>query len=249
MMKRGAIILRRAQTSNLRRPFSFKPARAFSGATVSGDANVEVARKESARDLFKDETPGLGGWKKVALGATGFYGKQSTLIRQSNRMFETCIQRSKSPELQKALGLDDSFSSMYTLLTLHVWMCLAKLRSSGPDGKQLSQSLFDNFWDEMVIEIRAKGVTELHITKNLVELQEIFFGSALAYDEGIASSDAVIGAALWRNLYGYEVNAEQVEVAVQYVRQETTTIEKMADEYFMQGYFEFSDVTRMKRLR
>ena len=50
----------------------------------------------------------------------------------------------------------------------------------------------------MVIEIRAKGVTELHITKNLVELQEIFFGSALAYDEGIASSDAVIGAALWR---------------------------------------------------
>lgn len=40
MMKRGAIILRRAQTSNLRRPFSFKPARAFSGATVSGDANV-----------------------------------------------------------------------------------------------------------------------------------------------------------------------------------------------------------------
>ena len=50
----------------------------------------------------------------------------------------------------------------------------------------------------MVIEIRSKGVTELHITKHLVELQEIFFGSALAYDEGIASSDAVLAAALWR---------------------------------------------------
>lgn len=26
-----------------------------------------------------------------------------------------------------ALGLDDSFSSMFTLLTLHVWMVLAKV--------------------------------------------------------------------------------------------------------------------------
>lgn len=55
-------------------------------------------------------------------------------------------------------------------------MCLAKLRSVGSDGRQLSQviassrhaacvthccawqQLFDNVWDDMMIEIRDKGV-------------------------------------------------------------------------------------------
>ena len=96
----------------------------------------------------------------------------------------------------------------------------------------------------MVVEIRNKGIPELQLNKNLVELQEIFFGSALSYDEGIASSDAVLAAALWRNLYGFEVDARQLEVAVRYVRMETVRVEKMADEYFMEGHFDFGDVPR-----
>jgi len=34
-----------------------------------------------------------------------------------------------------------------------------------------------------------QGIPELQLNKNLVELQEVFFGSALAYDEGIASNE------------------------------------------------------------
>lgn len=39
---------------------------------------------------------------------------------------------------------------------------------------------------------------EIQISKHIVELQEIFLGSAISYDEGIVSSDAVLAAALWR---------------------------------------------------
>ena len=36
--------------------------------------------------------------------------------------------------------------------------------------------------------IREEGVKEMQINKHLVELQEVFFGSALAYDEGMLGS-------------------------------------------------------------
>ena len=79
-----------------------------------------------------------------------------------------------SHQFVAALALDDSFSSVYCLLTLHVWICLAKLRCVGDDGRKVSQVichtfpppyssrlqvLFDNVWDDMMHEIRLKGVT------------------------------------------------------------------------------------------
>ena len=62
--------------------------------------------------------------------------------------------------------------SRFELVSLHVWMCLARLRADGSDGAKLSQELFDNFWDDMMNEIRHKGVKELSVNKHLVELQE-----------------------------------------------------------------------------
>lgn len=151
-------------------------------------------------------------------------------------MYDTCEKRSKSKELASDLGLDDSFSSDFCLLSLHIWMCLGKLRAHGSDGQHLAQTLFDNFWDDMVVVIRSKGVKELQVNKHLVELQEMFFGAALAYDEAVASSDAVLAAALWRNLYGFEVDAQKLEKAVQYVRRESATIDKMDITYFIKEY-------------
>ena len=46
-----------------------------------------------------DEGASLSGWQKVALGMTGFYGKESVQIRRANRMYDTCIQRANNKEL------------------------------------------------------------------------------------------------------------------------------------------------------
>ena len=73
-------------------------------------------------------------------------------------MYDNCVDRSRDPVLLVAMGLEDSFNSRYVLLTVHIWLCLMKLRSVGPDGKKVSQTLFDNFWDDMVSEIRLAGV-------------------------------------------------------------------------------------------
>jgi len=192
-----------------------------------------------SKDSGRDELPEIPQWQRSVLTLMGFYSADSTRIRAVNRMYENCLAHAYAPELAEALGLDDSFESRYRLLSLHIWMCLAKLRCCHGeyDGRKMAQILFDNFWDDMQMEIRKKQVRELEVNKWLVELQEMFFGAAVSYDESIVSSDAVLAEALARNLFGFQVSAQHLSQAVYFVRRQSVSIDKMAPEYFCQGEF------------
>merc|ERR1712086_139463 len=144
---RGAVVGRRALHRGLQ--CGLQRTTVTPATTTPLLSGFNAGCRALATDAVADETPSLQGWRRLALSATGFYGRKSTLIRQANRMYDNCLSRAKSPELAAALGLDDSFSSRYVLLVIHIWMCLAKLRNVGGDGRELSQILFDNFWDDM----------------------------------------------------------------------------------------------------
>lgn len=191
-------------------------------------------------------------WKRRLLSLAGFHGRTSTLIRHANYMYHNCLERTDDPKLVQALGLSDEFVSRFELLSLHIWMCLARLRMDGKTGSKLSQELFDNFWDDMMNEIRAKGVKELAVNKHLVELQERFFGAALAYDESMSpeskDADMVLAAALWRNLYSGEpdVSIQQMQMAVGYTRSQLQSLCRMPPEQFIRGDFDWGKVRPMK---
>ena len=53
-----------------------------------------------------DDTPEIQGWQRWALGVTGFYGRDSTLIRRANKIYETCSERARSPELAAGEALN-----------------------------------------------------------------------------------------------------------------------------------------------
>lgn len=204
---------------------------------------------ESADELEQEKS----WWKRRLLSVAGFHGRTSTIIRHANYMYHSCLERTDDQLLVDALGLSDEFVARFELLSLHIWMCLARLRMSGPDGTKLSQELFDNFWDDMMNEIRAKGVKELAVNKHLVDLQERFFGAALAYDESISpddseSADKVLAAALWRNLYSGEpdVSVQQIQMAVGYTRSQLHSLCRLPNEQFVSGDFSWDKVRPAK---
>merc|ERR1712028_253311 len=194
---------------------------------------------------------GLPWWKRKMLEGMGFYGKTSTRIRYANYMYDSCLTRSDDAVLIAALGVVDDnaeFLLRFECVSLHVWMCLVRLRMEGDEGRKLSQELFDNFWDDMVNEIRHKGVKELSVNKHLVELQERFFGAALAYDEALTSmegSDKLLAAALWRNLYSGDVTSVQhVATTVKYTRSQLDSLCKLPTETFTKGSFDWDQVVK-----
>ncbi len=57
-----------------------------------------------------------------------------------------------------AFGLEYRFATTYSLLCLHVWLSLVRLRAEGKDGKDLAQMMYDNFQEDVEIRVRGEGV-------------------------------------------------------------------------------------------
>ena len=57
-----------------------------------------------------------------------------------------------------AFGLEYRFATTYSMLCLHVWLALVRLRAEGKDGKDLAQMMYDNFQEDVEIRVRAEGV-------------------------------------------------------------------------------------------
>ena len=57
-----------------------------------------------------------------------------------------------------AFGLEYRFATTYSLLCLHVWLALVRLRVEAKDGKDLAQMMYDNFQEDVEIRVRAEGV-------------------------------------------------------------------------------------------
>jgi len=71
------------------------------------------------------------------------------------------------------------------------------------------------------------------------ELQNAFYGSALAYDHSLGTDDALLAAALYRNLYGHEAKAQHLLLMTNYVRRELDAIDKMDFDKFLDGDWSF----------
>ena len=57
-----------------------------------------------------------------------------------------------------AFDLEYRFATTYSLLCLHVWLALVRLRVEGKDGKDLAQMMYDNFQEDVEIRVRSEGV-------------------------------------------------------------------------------------------
>jgi hypothetical protein len=84
-------------------------------------------------------------------------------------------------DLVPLFGLPDTFFSKFQLMCLHMWLVCRRLRTEGPEGKQLVDKthfiwLKDNEW-----LVYYEGV-KVRFNKTMQELEKNFFGLAIACD-------------------------------------------------------------------
>ena len=60
-----------------------------------------------------------------------------------------------------ALGLEMRFAPTYSLLCLHVWLALVRLRAEGADGRDMAQMMYEDFQEDVERRVRAEGVKVL----------------------------------------------------------------------------------------
>ena len=55
-----------------------------------------------------------------------------------------------------------SFAATHSLLCVHVWLLLVRLRAEGQDGADLAQILYEGFQDDVELRVHAAGVKVPH---------------------------------------------------------------------------------------
>lgn len=181
----------------------------------------------------------IGAVKRFLLKIGGFYSKESSHIRGAKNLYEGIVRQSEDKDLKQAIGLPDKFSSTYSLLCLHVWMVLVRLRLEKADGKDLAQAMYEDFTDDVELRVHAEGV-KVRVQKWLKELEKMFYGSCESYEKAL-KGEGTLADALLRNVYGDNVAQRGCATALaKYVERELACLNITPSKEMMAGRIQWS---------
>ncbi|KJY01937.1 CBP3-like protein [Zymoseptoria brevis] len=150
------------------------------------------------------------------------------------------------PKSTGGLGLEVTFTSWAQVIYLHMWLLTVRLRCFPAEYvKDWHQNLLDHFFyaaeDRMAVwhGMTSRGARN----KALKDLYLQWRGVQLGYDEGLTKGDAVMAAAVWRNVFKAEegVDLEDLALVVVYMRRELQRLSKLDDETITTGQIKFED--------
>ena len=149
------------------------------------------------------------------------------------------VEQARRPEFFVSLGVPDTLDGRFELVCLHAFLYLHRLKNE-PGAAAVCQEFFDTMFADFDRSLREIGTSDLGVGRQVTRMAEGFYGRARAYEEGLASGDEALGAALQRNLYGTApATPEQVERMVGYLRQETARLAAQPAAALVAGTVEF----------
>ena len=138
-----------AGCSEPQRPGARLLARALS-AGAGGEAPPSDGAAE--KKVRRRQEVGLSEWGDRLRGLlkfVGYYSKESTMIRNSSKLYLNARAVVVDTDFLGQFDLEDSWENEFYVNCLHLWMIFVRIRKEGPGMKQLSQEVFDNFWNDM----------------------------------------------------------------------------------------------------
>ena len=112
----------------------------------------------------------------------GLKRRPYTLAASAERLHGWAIERARTPELYRDMGVPDTVEGRFETLTLHMLLLMDRLKSIDVAVSDLRQCLFDVFVSHLDGAMREMGVGDLAMGKRMRKLGEAFYGRAKAYD-------------------------------------------------------------------
>lgn len=144
------------------------------------------------------------------------------------------------------LGLTPTFNTWAQITLLHMYLLTVRMRCFPPDhAPAWHQHMIDHFSyaaeDRMVVlhNISSRMMRNRYLKDLFVQWR----GLTAAYDEGLVKGDAVLAAAVWRNIFkgDEDVDLRQLGQVVSYMRSVLSKLDAMGDEAIASGDVVFGD--------
>lgn len=223
---------------NLDRMFWSKP----SSLAIAQDSPLRV------------EEPDYQGIKRFILKLMLFYSKQSKSIRGANVVYRRIISQVDKPLIYEVFNLEKTFKTTFSLLVLHMWLCLRRFREDGKEGVEFGQYLYEIYNHDVEMRVSKAGVNLL-LTRWMKDLEKIFYGNVVAYDSAIlpeAGSDD-LPKVIWRNIFSDDSSSEPndaasraVQAMARYARREVGCLSLTDKEAILSGNFMFTSLETEK---
>lgn len=161
--------------------------------------------------------------------------------RAADRLYASVTAQAEDSALIESLGVEPTFRGTHAMIVLHVWMVLLRLRKEGEAGKGVSQAMYDTFQDDVEYRVHAEGV-KFRVNKWLNELEQGFYGSALAYDRALTGGAGDFAKVLHRNVFHGEGDTERSKLLERYVRREIGCLSMTGRAALLEGRIKFSGI-------
>jgi cytochrome b pre-mRNA-processing protein 3 len=141
--------------------------------------------------------------------------------------YSRVVEQARRPVFFTAYGVPDTLDGRFELICLHAFLYLHRLKGES-EAAPLSQEVFDAMFTDFDRSLREIGTGDLSVGRQVNRMAEAFYGRARAYEDGLASDDAALIAALERNVYGTApTSPDRLERMAVYVRREAERLAGM----------------------
>ncbi|MEJ0063429.1 MAG: ubiquinol-cytochrome C chaperone family protein [Alphaproteobacteria bacterium] len=155
-------------------------------------------------------------------------------------LYRAASGQSRRPEFYTAGGVPDTIDGRFDLLALHLVLLMLRLRGEGPQGRKMSQHLFDFMGADMDRSLREMGVGDTGIPRRVKAMGEGFYGRYAAYEKGLGDGRDALMTALDKNLYGTVPTApDSLALMAAYVLRARDTLAGQPLEALLAGKAEF----------
>ncbi|CAI0547890.1 unnamed protein product [Linum tenue] len=194
------------------------------------------------------EEPKYEGLRHVIYKMLLFYSKQSTSIRGANVVYRRILHQVDKPAIYEVFNMEKTFKMTFSLLVLHMWLCLRRLKQEGKEGAEFGQYLYERYNHDVELRVSKEGVNLL-LTKWMKELEKIFYGNIVAYDAALlpeAKPDE-LPKVIWRNVFADDGESQPDDAAsrtalTRYVRREVSCFTLTDKEAMYSGNFMFTSL-------
>uniref|UniRef100_A0A7C8YPQ1 Ubiquinol-cytochrome c chaperone domain-containing protein n=1 Tax=Opuntia streptacantha TaxID=393608 RepID=A0A7C8YPQ1_OPUST len=201
------------------------------------------------------EEPNYEGIRRFLLKLMLFYSKQSTSIRGANVVYKRIVSQVDKPAIYNVFSLEKTFKTTFSLLVLHMWMCLRRLKEDGKEGVEFGQYLYEVYNHDLELRVSKAGVNLL-LTKWMKDLEKIFYGNIVAYDNALLPEAGKndLSDVLWRNVFCDDAGSDPsdaakrvVQAMARYARREVSCLSMTDKEAMFSGNFMFTSLENPPR--
>ncbi|XP_043717248.1 ubiquinol-cytochrome-c reductase complex assembly factor 1 [Telopea speciosissima] len=199
------------------------------------------------------EEPKYEGFRRTILKLLLFYSKQSKSIRGANVIYRRIISQVDKQPIYDVFNLEKNFKTTFSLLVLHMWLCLHRLKEEGKEGVELGQYVYEIYNHDLELRVSKAGVNLL-LTRWMKDLEKIFYGNVVAYNAAMlpeAKQDELENV-IWRNVFSDDGSSKPndaasvvIQAMSRYVRRESYCLTLTDKEAIFSGNFMFTSLQNL----